>query len=178
MEIVNYLYSIARQHLQVKGFAYGKGYEKGAGTDMYPLVWVDDPIFGASQNSGKVIQHTVNVDFLGLPLNGVHVLSIQSAAQEIGLSFFEKIAKDRPATGISSPGFSFVTLRDYYDDNAAGVRFTFTMITSSPADRCAEYFDPEKQLPGRLSLPDFMTDNPSGCAVFSDSAALPNFRTK
>lgn len=181
MEIVNFFYELAQQHNQARAFVYGKTYEKGAGNDLYPLVWLDDPITGNSyttQETGRVIQYTVNVDFLGLPENDTQVLQVQSAAFDMGLAFFEKFKQIRPQTGISSNGFSFVSLRDYYDDKAAGYRFTFTLLQANPVDRCAEFFDPNKTFPTRQALPDFLTDNPDGCAVFNDSNALPNFKIK
>lgn len=181
MEIVNFFYELARQHTLIRGFRYGKAYEKGAGNDVYPLVWVDDPLSARSYNAqetGRVLEWSVNVDFLGLPENDVQVLAVQSAAFDTALAFFEKIKQIRPQTGFSSSGFNFITLRDYYDDNAAGVRFTFTVLQANPVDRCAEYFDPAKQFPRRDVLPDFLTDNPEGCAVFGDSNGLPNFRVK
>lgn len=181
MDIVNYFYELARQHNQVNAFIYGKSYEKGAGSDLYPLVWLDDPIYGNSytmQETGRVIQYTTNVDFLGIPQNDAEVLSVQSSAFETGLAFFEKFKQIRPQTGFSSSGFSFVSLRDYYDDKAAGQRFTFTMLQANPINRCGEFFDPAKVFPTRQTLPDFLTDNPEGCAVFNNSNALPNFKTK
>lgn len=181
MEIINFFYELAQQHNQVKAFVYGKSYEKGAGNDLYPLVWLDDPVTGNSftiQETGRVIQYTVNVDFLGLPENDSQVLPIQSAAFDMGLSFFEKFKQIRQYTGISGSGFTFVTLRDYYDDNAAGCRFTYTLLQANPVDRCADFFDPTKVFPSRENLPDFMTDNPDGCAVFSDTNTLPSFKIK
>lgn len=181
MEIVNFFYELAQQHNQVRGFVFGKSYEKGAGNDLYPLVWLDDPITGnayTTQETGRVIQYTVNVDFLGLPEDETQVLAVQSAAFDMGLAFFEKFKQTRPQTGISSSGFSFVSLRDYYDDNAAGYRFTYTLLQANPVDRCAEFFDPSKTFPTRKNLPDFLTDNPNGCAVFGDTNALPNFKIK
>lgn len=181
MEIVNLFYELARQAKTVKGFVYGKAYEKGAGNDFYPLVWLDDPITGrayTTAETGRVIDYTVNVDFLGIPDDSAEVLTVQTAAFNLGLAFFEKFKQIRPQTGVSSSGFSFVSLRDYYDDKAAGYRFTYTMLAANPVDRCADEFDPNKVFPKRDALPDFMTDNPEGCAIFSSSNSLPNFKIK
>lgn len=181
MEIVNLFYELAKQAKTVRGFVFGKAYNKGAGNDMYPLVWLDDPITGTSytnQETGRVIQYTVNVDFLGIPETEDDVLAVQSAAFDLGLAFFEKFKQIRPITGVSSSGFTFVSLRNYYDDNAAGYRFTFTLLAANPIDRCAEFFDNGKSFPTRKDLPDFLTDNPDGCAIFQDGNSLPSFKIK
>jgi hypothetical protein len=180
MDIVNLFYELARQDKTARAFVYGKAYEKGSGNDLYPLVWLDDPILGnafAAAEPGRVIQYTANVDFLGIPVNDSEVLSVQSAAFEMGLAYFDKIKQTRPVTGFGGAGFAFVSLRDYYDDKAAGFRFTFTLNQANPIDRCKEFFDPAKTFPGISTLPDFATENPDGCAVFSDSNTLPNFKT-
>lgn len=176
MQIVNLFYEIARQHKLVKGFRYGKSYEKGAGSDIYPLVWLDDPILGQSVNDATV-RHTVNVDFLGLPKDDADTVAVQSLAYLVGLSFNEKIKELNRDQSVKerTENFSFLTLRDYYDDNAAGVRFTFTIVGPNPSNLCVDYFDPTKQLEKLKPLPDFKTDNPNGCAVFSDKPGLPNF---
>lgn len=176
MEIINYLHELARQHKRIKGFMYGKPNAKGAGNDVYPLVWLDDPILGRSLNPG-VLQYTTNIDFLGIPENDAQVAAVQSEAFVVGLSFAERIKQTRNDTGVSIERFSFVTLRDYYDDMAAGYRFTFLLNQANPTDRCAEDFDLEKEIKRPSAYPDFMADNPSGCTVFSGTKGLPNFKT-
>ncbi len=173
MQIVNFFYELARQHKRVNGFMYGKAYEKGAANDAYPLVWLDDPVYGIS--AGNVLRYTVNVDVLDIPANAEEVLSVQDMAFTIGLSMIERIKNVRGVSGFGIDSFNFLTLRDYYDDNAAGVRFTLTVTQANPVNRCAEDFDASKQFPTADALPDFLVDNPDGCAVFSDKAGLPNF---
>lgn len=175
MQIVNFFYELARQHKLIKGFNYNKSYGKGAGNDSYPLVWLDDPVYGQSLGT-NALQYTVNVDFLGIPATEAEVPAVQAEAFLVGLSFAEKIKQIRTNTGFSVERFSFLSLRDYYDDNAAGFRFTYAINQANPVDRCAEDFDPDKQFTKIDALPDFKTDNPNGCAVFSDKKGLPNFR--
>lgn len=166
MQIVNIFYDLARQHKKIKSFVYGKSYEKGAGNNIYPLVWLDDPIYGNSVKK-PIVQYTVNVDFLGIPANDEDVIAVQTAALNAGLAFNEKLE------GVER--YSFLSLRDYYDDKAAGFRFTFTINKANPVDRCADEFEPDKQFTKVENLPDFKTDNPNGCAVFSNKKGLPNF---
>lgn len=174
MQIVNILYELARQHKQVKGFYYGKSYEKGAANEAHPLVWLDDPVYGRSVN--HVLTYTCNVDILGIPENDSQVQAVQSAAFAVGLTLAEKIKQVRAVTGFSLDDFTFLTLRDYYDNNAAGCRFTYTIIQANPVDRCNDDFDPAKEFPRMDALPDFTVENPDGCAIFSDKTGLPNFK--
>lgn len=174
MQIVNLFYELARQHKQIKGFIYGKSYEKGAANEAHPLLWLDDPIYGQSIN--QTLRYTVNIDILGIPENDEEVLDVQTAAFNTGLAIAEKIKQTQDKTGYKINGFSFVSLRDYYDNNTAGFRFTYTMIQANPVDRCADDFDPSKQFPDIKALPDFKVENPDGCAIFSDKAGLPNFK--
>jgi len=174
MEIVNIFYELARQHEKINGFRYGKTSDKGAGTDVYPLTWVDDPISGQSPKD-NVIRYTVNVDILGIPENDNDVLNVQSAAFVVGLSYREQIKKTAMQMGYSVESLSFISLRQYYDDDAAGYRFTYFIIAANPLDRCENNYDPAKQFSQNQPLPDFKTENPSGCAVFNDKGGLPNF---
>jgi len=173
MQIVNFFYELAREHKQVKGFIYGRSYEKGAANEAHPLVWMDDPIYGAS--TGGTIRYTVNVDVLGIPANDSEILDVQSEALNTGLSIIERIKQVRQFSGFSAEGFSFVTLRNYYDNNAAGQRFTITLVQANPVNKCADDFDPDKQFPKTEALPDFFVENPEGCAIFNGGTGLPNF---
>ena len=174
MQIVDLFFNLAREHKKIKSFFYGKSYEKGAGNEVHPLVWLDDPIYGQSNN--PTVQYTCNVDILGIPSNDGDVLSIQDSAMIVGLSFAEKIKTSFSTLGFSIQGVSFVTLRDYYDNNAAGCRFTYSINQANPVDRCNDDFDPEKKFASASELPNFSTDNPDGCAVFNDKRGLPDFK--
>lgn len=174
MEIVNIFYELARQHKQMRGFRYGKGSDKGAGTDSYPLTWVDDPLSGSSSPE-NVMRYTVNVDILGIPTDDADVLAVQSAALMAGLSYREQIKEMGQAVGYRVESLTFLSLREYYDDNAAGFRFTYNVITKNPLDICVEHYDPTKQISRENPLPDFQTENPTGCTVFNDKPGLPNF---
>lgn len=174
MQIVNFFYELAREHKRINGFIYGKSYEKGAANEAHPLVWLDDPILANSV--GNTLRYSVNLDILGLPANDDEVLDVQGAALTAGLSMIERIKNVRAVSGFNVSDFNFITVRNYYDNNAAGVRFSLTVTAANPVDRCADDFDPNKQFPTTEALPDFTTDNPDGCAVFSETAGLPNFK--
>lgn len=174
MQIVNVFYEIARQHLLINGFYYGKAYEKGAGNEAHPVFWLDDPIYGQSVNN--VIKYTVNFDILGIPGKDAEAIEIQGAAYSCGLDCIEKLKKIRAATGYSVDGFTFLTLRNYYDNDAAGMRFTLIITQANPVDICAENFDDTKEFPKIKDLPDFGVEHPDGCAIFTGKPGLPTFK--
>jgi hypothetical protein len=174
MQIINLFYELARQHNQIRSFYYGKSYEKGSGNEAHTLVWLDDPLYGRSVN--QTIAYTCNVDFLGIPEDDKNTIDVQTAAFTVGLEFAEKIKQEQAKTGFSLSDFSFISLRDYYDNKAAGYRFTYTIIQANPVDKCNNDFDPNKQFPTRDALPQFNIENPDGCAVFTDKNGLPNFK--
>jgi hypothetical protein len=174
MQIVNLFYVLAREHKQINGFLYGKSYEKGAANEAHPLVWMDDPVYGRSVN--QTLSYTCNVDILGIPDKEKNVLEVQEAAFKIGLTFAEQIKSIYPSTGFKIDGFTFISLRDYYDNNAAGYRFTYSIIQANPVNRCNNDFDPSKQFPTVEALPEFKVENPNGCAIFSEKTGLPSFK--
>jgi hypothetical protein len=174
MQIVNFFYELARQHKQIKGFFYGKAYEKGAANEAHPLIWLDDPIYGKSDS--QTLSYTCNVDILGIPENGKDVLDVQTAAFNVGLALAEKIQRIYRFTGFKADGFTFVSLRDYYDNSAAGYRFTYTIVQATPVNRGNDDFDPSKQFSKIDALPEFRVENPDGCAVFIKKTGLPNFK--
>lgn len=177
MQIVDFYYNIARENLRVKSFTYGKSYAKGAGTDRYPLIWLDDPIYGqtAQQNDYKALTWTTNVDILGIPVDEDDVIAVQAAAFTIGIGIPERAKKIYAAAGITINGFTFTSLRDYYDDKAAGYRFTYNLTQANPVDRCADDYDPAKVFTNPSALPSFAVDHPDGCAIFENRTGLPNF---
>lgn len=172
MQIVNFYYELARQNKRVNGFIYNAAYNKGIGHEAHPLVWLDDPITGRQADAqGAVQEWTVNMDVLGIPKNEAQVEAVQSEMFSIGLSIIEKARQVRKqfVRSFAISSYTFVSLRNYYDNDAAGFRFTMTVTAPNPVNICADDYDPDKQLLNPDGLPDFSTDNPSGCAIFSSS---------
>jgi hypothetical protein len=172
MQIVNIFYNLAREHKSIKGFAYNKTYEQGAGNELYPLVWLDDPLYLQGYNP---VSYTVNVDILDIPRDARDVVRCQTLAMRVGLSFAERIRTTRGGAGVMLQSFNALTLRDYYDNNAAGMRFTYTLQTANPVDRCADDYDPDKQFASLPGLPDFSADSADGCTIQMGGSALPDF---
>lgn len=174
MDVVNLFYELARQNKRINGFTYGQNGDKGAGNEAHPLVWLDDPIMG--RKVANTMAYSVNFDVLGIPANEAETLAVQSEAFDVGLNFIEKIGQTRNVTGFWIDSYTWLTLRKYTDLDGAGVRFSVSLSAAIPTNRCADDFDPSKQFPSVKSLPDFLVDNPSGCAVFNDKAGLPDFK--
>lgn len=175
MLIVNFFYELAKEHRNINGFRYGNRGKKGAGNDQYPLMWLDDPWLwnGINEATGE---YTVNLDILGIPEDDTQIESVQESAEAVGFDIIQRILELRPQTQMRVTRYSSVTLSEYTDDNAAGMRFTYTIAAPSSVDRCANNFDPDKKFPGIAGLPSFKTDAPDGCAIFNDGTGLPNFK--
>lgn len=174
MQIVDILYEIARRHKLIRGFMYGRSSGKGSASETHPLVWVDDPI--TAQSAGPTLRYTINVDFLDLPVGDLTVKAAQGSMLTIGLDFVEKLKTLRTVTGYSVDGYRLITLSEYYDNAAAGVRMTISLVQANPANLCADNFDAGKQFPSVEVLPVFEVENPGGCAVFSGAPGLPDFK--
>lgn len=167
-QITNLFFDLARQHKTIKGFFFGKSYEKGAANEAHPLVWLDDPIVGSAVRG--VVNFTVNVDILDIPQKEEDVINIQESAFRVGLLFADVISKTK---GYSVEGVSFISLRDYYDNSAAGQRFTYSIVCANPIDRCADDLDPFKTFAITSPLPNFSVSHPEGCTVFPEKSGFP-----
>ena len=176
MYVHDLVYNLAREHKAVKGYYYGRAELKGAGTDRYPLVWLNDPVSGTNVNGREILRLNANVDILGIPANEADVARVQHLAFFIGIEFAEQIRKTSTPKGVlNTMSYDWITLSNYTDDKAAGVRFTFHLDALNPINLCADMFDPAKQFEEREGLLNFKTDDPTGCAVFGKSGVLPNF---
>lgn len=174
MIIANLFFHLARTHKTMRAFRYDRNAAKGAGTDLYPLTWLDDPVLASADGPQlNVLRYTVNVDILEKPTKERTVEAIQQAAILTGLEYRERI---RDFYGPQVEEFSFVTLRNYYDDNAAGARFTYQLSGINFVDLCAEPFDENKKFTEVHRLPQFDANDASGCAVFNDKPKLPNIK--
>jgi len=166
----------AREHKTIKSFMYCRNYEKGSGKDIYPLFWMEDPISG--QNRENVFRNSVSFSILFTPQKGQTKESLQNLAFSIGLNIIERIKKDeRSAVSIES-GWSYLTLSDYYDDNAIGCRFTVGFTQRNMQNLCLidEQFDENKEFDKKEGLKDFDITPSNSCEVFTNK--LPVFDLK
>lgn len=174
--VVDILYEIAKQHLSIKSFVYDSVNEIGNGSELYPLFWLEDPIL-LNSTAANIIRVDFNFSITEVPTNNSEVKAVQDRCFATGLSVIEKLRGLKDITSMSVVDFSAVSLRRYYDNNAAGYRFSVTANRVNPQKLCKlnEEFDPSREFPKMDNLPKFDTNNKNGCAIFSDKSELPKF---
>lgn len=166
----------AQQHKTIKAFYYNRNYELGSGKETHPLFWLEDPLTGRNQDN--VFTNSVNFSILFLPSTEESVHHLQNLAFSIGLNIVERIKKN-PDYGISiRPDWTYTTLRDYYDNNACGCRFSvnFTQVNMQNLCLIDEQFDTDNQFENESLLPDFNMFPANNCEVFVQK--LPDFDIK
>lgn len=166
----------AREHKTIRSFYYNRNYEIGSGNESHPLLWLEDPITG--RNQGNTFSTSVNFSILHIPTSEKEVAPFQNLAFSIGLNIIERI-KHQPNTSVSvQPSWSFLTLRDYYDNNACGCRFSVDLIQLNMQNLCLinEQFDESKELDEENILNDFDIAPAQNCETFVNK--LPVFDLK
>jgi len=177
--IIDIFRNQAREHKAVRAFYYNRNYELGSGKDHYPLFWLDDPMTG--QNRNNVFTNSVNFSILFLPDKEHTVAGLQSLAFSIGLNIIERIKKYGNELGISIlPDWSYLTLSDYYDDNACGCRFSVSFTQANMQNLCLidEQFDTAKQFTADSPLKDFDVLPANHCEVFTDKFPVFDLKTR
>lgn len=182
-DIVELFYNLSKEHKLVRGFEYNsisKG--QGTGDELHPLVFLETPIYiGNADTVSGSIPVTINFEVLITPqmLENWHIPQPsteagQNICHSIALNFVAKIRdislNDDYSYGvISVVSYSFMTLKDYYDNDCDGVRCTLVLNMRNDINYCDmdEHFDPNKEFDMSKLLPDIDTDNASGCADFS-----------
>lgn len=166
----------ARQHKTIKAFYYNRNYEKGSGKDIYPLLWLEDPLMGNNRN--HAFQSSVDFCILFVPTAKDSVEELQNLAFSIGLNILERIKSDAQAEVAIEPNWSYITLRDYYDDDACGCRFSVKLTQRNMQNLCLidEQFDANKVFEVQKTLSEFDVKSHNASEVFSNK--LPEFNLK
>lgn len=111
----------------------------------------------------------------------------QTVAHSIALNFVAKLKdiadhyedydEDKFNTSLKVLDYSFITLRNWYDNNAAGVRCTMEISVDNPINYCnlEEHFDEEKEFDLGELLQPINTDNAQGCINTVWDYKLPKF---
>lgn len=182
--IVNTFRELSKEHKLVRSFKYDR-LSKGAGTgeENMPQVFLEDPIYisDSTLNDGSV-RATVNLDVVMIPqafensnVKQLTVEECQNVAHAICLNFVARLREiskhpeDFEDTDIDTSlrvlSYSFLTLRKWYDDDAAGVRMTLLISVDNPIYYCdtASHFDPDKDFEMGNLLSKVNTDDPAGC---------------
>ena len=165
----------AREHKSIKSFFYNRSYELGTGREAHPLLWLEDPIYG--RNEGNVFVNAVNFSVLFVPSDEDSISELQNLAFSVGLNIIERIKHQDNGLSVR-PDWSFVTLRDYYDNGACGCRFSVNLVQANMQNLCLidEQFDADAQFEVENLLPEFASSNADGQTVFVNK--LPEFNLK
>lgn len=179
--IIDVFYTLSREHKLVRSFIYDRvSKKKGTGEQKYPSVFLEDPIYIRTSEplDGKVPVQ-VNFDITCLPhaFNNYNVKQLkeeecQNICHQIALHFIAKLRQDNKdletRNGVEVQDYSFVTLRNWGDDNASGVRCTINLLVDSDIQLCDidEHFDPEKEFDLGSLLNDIDTDDAASCITF------------
>ena len=167
----------AREHKLIKAFYYGRNYELGSGKEAYPLFWLEDPLRGNNRNN--TFSNSVSFSILFLPQSEESVSHLQNLAFSTGLNIIERIKQGRDTLGIFiTPDWDYMTLSDYYDDNAAGCRFSVNFTQANMQNLCLidQQFDTSKEFEKGQTLKSFDLSPASNCEVFVNK--FPDFDLK
>lgn len=193
--IIRTFYNISREHKLVRQFKYdrlSKG--SGIGEENHPLVFLEDPIYvGDSTLNDGSVRCTVNFDVVMTPQafenfdvdKQLSPEECQTVAHSIALNFvaklkdistnYDKYDENEYNTSIKVISYSFITLRNWYDNNAAGVRCTMVISVDNPISYCdlEEHFDDSKEFDLGELLNPINTDDAQGCFDVSFDYKLP-----
>lgn len=176
--IIDTFYHISEKHKLIRSFKYGQVTKKqGIGEENHPLVFLEDPIYlGDTRLRQGQVECVVNFEVLLTPqafknwnVEQLTVEDCQNIAYHIALNFVAKIRDmyENDETSMEVKDYNFITLENYYDNNASGVRCTMTLLIPNPINFCDldEHFDENKEFNVKDYLSDINTDDPSGCVT-------------
>ena len=179
--VIDTFYDLSKEHKLIRSFVYDR-VSKGMGTGEknYPQCFLEDPIYilDSTPLDGKVYV-TVNFDITCLPhafsnynVKQLTEVECENVCHQIALNYVARLRelnKDFDTrNGVEVVKFSFVTLRNWGDDKAAGVRCTVRLAVDKDIQLCDldEHFDPTKEFDLGKLLDDVDTDNAHGCVEF------------
>ena len=189
-KIIDTFYDLARQHKLIRSFIYDR-VSKGMGTGEknYPQFFLEDPIYinDSTPTTGQTLA-TVNFDITCLPqaFSNFDVRQLteeecQNVCHQIALHIIAKLRamnlEYKTRIGIEVVKYSFMTLRNWGDDKAAGIRCTVQLALDNDIQLCDldEHFDSEKVFDLGSLLNDINTDDAHDCHG-DFSYKLPNFK--
>ena len=166
----------ARQHKTIRSFYYNRNYEIGSGNEAHPLFWLEDPIGGRNQQN--TFTNDINFSILFAPKQDDDIQVLQNLAFSIGLNILERIKHDNVSPVSVLPAWSYLTLRDYYDNNACGCRFSVQLVHRNMQNLCLinEQFEKDKTFELNNQLNDFDVSVANSCETFVNK--LPKFDIK
>lgn len=193
-DIVKTFYLLAKEHKLIRSFKYDR-ISKGAGIgeENMPELFLEDPIMvGNGTLSGGAVPVLINFDIIMTPqafenynTKQLTEVECQSVAYGIAVNMIARLRNmvkyhdefdNKDYEYLTLRTYNIMTLRNWYDNKAAGVRVTLNMTMQNPINYCdvEEHFDPDKELELDKLLSDIPTDNVGGCVSFDYK--LPNFK--
>lgn len=180
-KIIDTFYDLAKQHKLIRSFVYDR-VSKGMGTGekQYPQFFLEDPIYinDSTPLTGQTLC-TVNFDITCLPqafsnwdVRQLTEAECQNVCHQIGLHIVAKLRalnmEFDTRIGMEVVKYSFMTLRNWGDDKAAGVRCTIQLALDNDIQLCDldEHFDSEKEFNLGNLLDNIDTDDAYGCSTF------------
>lgn len=143
-DIINIIQTTALKHIAVKSFKYQKRIMiNQQGNNRYFQVILEDNMYMSNINEGK-FKCTANIDILGFPhKDGKTIIShIQDTAFSIAVALIWYINSNNQYQNIINiNNYDILTLSNFTDDNAAGVRLTLDLILPNPLNICTVYDD-------------------------------------
>lgn len=146
--IIEILKNVSLRHKGVRTFKYqDKILTNAQGNNRYFQVQVDTVSYHNLNITTGIFTSEFNLHILGFPTKDKDsIADIQTKAYTIACDIMEFIDSQDEYKGILSVyDYSILTLSNYTDDAAAGVRLTLTLKVPSPVNLC-EYednFNPE-----------------------------------
>lgn len=165
----------AKEHKAIQAFYYNRKYELGSGKENYPLFWLECPING--RNRENTFSNSVNFSILFIPKEQT-VEQLQDLAFSIGLNILERIKLNADSDISILPDWTYLTLRDYYDDNAVGCRFSVNFTQRNMQNLCLinEQFDESGEFDNSKPIKDFDIKPANNCEIFVNK--FPEFDLK
>ena len=177
-KIIDTFYDLAKQHKLIRSFAYDR-VSKGMGTGekQYPQFFLEDPIYinESTPLNGQTLC-TVSFDITCLPqaFSNWYVRQLtesecQNVCHQIALHIIAKLREMNmefdTRIGMEVVKYSFMTLRNWGDDKADGIRCTVQLALDNDIQLCDldEHFDPEKEFDLGNLLNDIDTEDAQGC---------------
>lgn len=177
-KIIDTFYDLARQHKLIRSFAYDR-VSKGMGTGEknYPQFFLEDPIYinDSTPTTGQTLA-TVSFDITCLPqaFSNFNVRQLteeecQNVCHQIALNIIAKLRalnlEYDKRIGMEVVRYSFMTLRNWGDDRASGIRCTIQLALDNDIKFCDldEHFDNEKEFDLGNLLDNIDTDNAHSC---------------
>ena len=169
--VIETFYDLSKQHKLIRSFVYDR-VSKGMGTGEknYPQCFLEDPIYILDSTPFDItcLPHA----FSNYNVKQLSEEECENVCHQIALHYVARLRelnKDFDTrNGVEVVKFSFVTLRNWGDDKAAGVRCTIRLAVDNDIQLCDldEHFDPTKEFDLGKLLDDVDTDNAHGCVEF------------